>query len=116
MALQIHSPLRTHDESTSGRRYARALFSVPITLHRLREGSIRTTRGITLDIAEGGLGALVQGDLHSGETVSIDLRLSDHPLSTVAIVRYSSDVRTGFEFLGLTAEERLQIANVVGQS
>src|SRR5438309_1956348 len=58
------------------RRYPRALFSVPIRLRHLMAGGISTTRGITLDISESGLGALVQGDLRLGETVEIDLELT----------------------------------------
>lgn len=97
------------------RRYPRALFSVPLRLRHLMAGGISTTRGITLDISEGGLGALVQGDLRLGETVEIDLQLPEQSLSTIAIVRHTSNVRSGFEFLGMTPEERLQIAQTCGQ-
>jgi hypothetical protein len=116
MGTVVHSSLKTQDTSISVRRHARALFSVPITLHHLTGGGVRTTRGITLDISECGLGALVQGNLHVGETVAIDLLLHERPLSTVAIVRHASKVQSGFEFLGLTAEERLQITNMMGHS
>jgi hypothetical protein len=75
----------------------------------LAAGGIRKSRGISLDISEGGLGALVQAQLQVGETVAIDFPLSGHVLSAVAIVRYSSSGRSGFEFVGLTHEERLQI-------
>ncbi len=116
MGIAVHPSLKTQDTSIPVRRPARALFSVPITLHYLSGGGVRTTRGITLDISECGLGALVQGNLHVGDTVAIDLILHEHPLSTVAIVRHSSNVQSGFEFLGMTAEERLQITNIMGQS
>ena len=97
------------------RRCSRTLFSVPIRLRHLIPGGISTRRGITLDISEGGLGALVQGDLRLGETVEIDLQLPGNSLSTVAIVRHTSNVRSGFEFLGITPEERLQIAKTCGR-
>jgi c-di-GMP-binding flagellar brake protein YcgR len=111
-----------HGESVSStttvgqpvRRHARALFSVPIKMHHLMAGGVRTSRGISLDLSEGGMGALVDGSLHIGDTIAVTLRLSECELKTVAIVRHTSDVRSGFEFLGLTAEERLRIANVVG--
>jgi c-di-GMP-binding flagellar brake protein YcgR len=77
-------------------------------------GGIRSLRGISLDISEGGFGAIVQGDLRVGEMVEIDVRIAERPLSAVAIVRHTSSVRSGFEFLGLTAEERQQIANATG--
>ena len=78
-------------------------------------GGLQTAHGITLDISEAGLGALVQGDLRVGETVEIDLRLSERTLSAVAIVRHTSSVRAGFEFLGLTTEERQQISQAAAR-
>jgi hypothetical protein len=53
--------------------------------------------------------------LRLGETVEIDLQLLEHNLSAIAIVRHTSSVRSGFEFLGMTPEERLQIAKTCGQ-
>jgi c-di-GMP-binding flagellar brake protein YcgR len=74
---------------------------------------LQESRGIALDISEGGIGALVQGSVSAGETVLINLAMPGGPLNTVAIVRYHSGNRSGFEFLGLTAEERKTIASVV---
>ena len=116
MPAHLYSGVGSHSANAPDRQHLRALFSVPITLHHLSAGSVRTTRGISLDIGEGGLGALTEGALLVGETVAIDLRLSDRPLTTVAIVRHSSNVRSGFEFVGLTSEERLQITSMIGQS
>lgn len=96
------------------RRHPRALFSVPIVLRHLTREGIQATRGISLDISEGGVGALVQGELLVGEAVEMDLQLHEHALRSVAIVRYTCNTRSGFEFLGLTAEEQVQIAKVVG--
>ncbi|MBZ5657388.1 MAG: PilZ domain-containing protein [Acidobacteriia bacterium] len=94
-------------------RYPRTPFSVPLTIRHLKPGGIQTTHGISLDISEGGLGALVEGTLHVGETVSVDLLLQQHALHSVAIIRHTSSLRSGFEFVGLTAEERQQIADEV---
>ncbi|HEX3822629.1 MAG TPA: PilZ domain-containing protein [Candidatus Sulfotelmatobacter sp.] len=96
------------------RRHPRILFSVPITLRHLVAGGVKTSHGITLDLSEDGMGALVEGSLHIGDTVALELTLPDCALSAVAIVRHSSTLRSGFEFLGLTAEERVHIADVVG--
>lgn len=104
------------DPNAPVRRYTRTLCSVPVTLRHLAAHGINTTRGVSLDISEGGLGALVQGELSVGETVELDLQLRAHALRAVGIVRHSSSVRSGFEFLGLTAEERQQIANLVGNA
>lgn len=98
------------------RRYPRAIFSVPLTLHHLMAGGVGTSHGISLDVSEGGMGALVQGRLSVGETVAIDLPLRERTLNAVAIVRHISDKRCGFEFVGLSAEERAQIMSVAGES
>jgi len=97
-------------------RYARILFSTPITLHYLTTRGIRSSRGVSLDISEGGLGALVEGSLQAGNTVAIDVKLPEFDLKTVAIVRYSTSVRSGFEFLGLTMEERQRLAGLVASA
>ena len=70
-------------------------------------------RGITLDISEGGVGALVQRRLLIGEVVELDLRMPNCSLSAVALVRHSSSNRSGFEFRGLTPEQRRQINDVI---
>lgn len=96
------------------RVYPRTLFSVPLQLRHLRPGGVSTSRGLTLDLSEGGVGALVQIDLIVGEAIEIELQLPKGLLSAVAIVRYSSSLRSGFEFVGLSAEERQKIAATIG--
>lgn len=116
MPAHIHPAIESHEANLSSRRHTRMLFSVPITLRHLCRGGVRASHGISLDLGEGGLGAIVQGEVRVGDTVAIDLPLSEQLLSTVAIVRHTSSVRCGFEFVGLTPEERLQITSVIGQS
>ncbi|MGH9496041.1 MAG: PilZ domain-containing protein, partial [Candidatus Sulfotelmatobacter sp.] len=113
-------PTDTHPVSPAAaaqeavRRDRRALFSVPITLRHLMTGDVRTAHGITLDLSETGMGALVEGGLHVGDTVAVEFTLSDRALNATAVVRHSSSVRSGLEFLGLTVEEHLRIAAIVG--
>ena len=97
-------------------RHPRMLFSVPVIVHHLVPGGVRFTHGITLDISKGGVGALVQGHLRIGETVSLEFELPDHDLNAVGIVRHTCNLRSGFEFLGLTPEERQRIASLVGSA
>jgi PilZ domain-containing protein len=73
-------------------------------------GGFHTTHGISVDISEGGISAIVEADLQIGETVEIDIPLKSGALNTVAILRHVTRSRSGFEFLGLTADERQQIA------
>ncbi|MGB9074980.1 MAG: PilZ domain-containing protein [Terriglobales bacterium] len=116
MSLELHSARTAVAERGPVRRHPRTLFSVPLMLRHLVTGGIRSLRGISLDIGEGGLGAIVQGDLRVGEMVEVDVHIPKGPLSAVAIVRHTSNVQSGLEFLGLTAEERQQIANAIGNS
>jgi hypothetical protein len=90
---EIIRHLRAHTAPPTTRRYPRAVFSVPLTLHYLAAGGVRKSHGISLDIGEGGLGELVEGRLTVGEIVAIDLPLADSVLSVVAVVRYSSQLK-----------------------
>jgi PilZ domain len=96
------------------RRFPRTLYSAPITLHGLATGVLRTCHGISLDLSEGGVGALVSGGPRVGETVQIELQLRECLLCADAVVVHSSGVRSGFQFLGLKAEEKSQIGGMVG--
>ena len=51
-----------------------------------------------------------------GEIVAIDLPLADSVLSVVAVVRYSSQLNTGFEFVGVPPGEADGDANVAGSN
>jgi PilZ domain len=97
-------------------RHPRLLFSVPVMLYHLVPGGMRFTHGVTLNISEGGLGALVKGSLEVGATVSLEFELPDYNLKAVGIVRHSSSARSGFEFVRLTREGRRRIANLVGSA
>jgi len=97
------------------RRYPRSIFTAPLTLRHLGAGGVCKLRGITLDVSEGGMGALVQGNLQLGEAFEVDLHVDGRVLNAVAIVRHTSSVRSGFEFLGMTSEERSQIAEIISR-
>lgn len=97
-------------------RHARVLFSTPIALRHLTAGGLRHSRGVSLDISEGGLGAMVEGSFQVGDTVSIEVKLPGSELSAIGVVRHSSTLRSGFEFLGLTPEERQCIATLVANA
>jgi hypothetical protein len=103
-------PLPGSTYSNGVRRHPRTLFSVPITVRSLEVGGVRSSHGISLDISEGGMGALLQTTLQVGEKVKIDLPLPMNALSAVAVVRHSSKSRSGFEFVGLSPDECSQIA------
>jgi len=104
---QISVPIA---HSSGIRRHPRTLFSVPITVEHASGNLLQSTHGISLDISEGGLGALVPTSLQVGDTVAVHLPLSSHDLTTVAVVRHSSNQRSGLEFVGITADQWSQLA------
>jgi len=109
--MQLHSELKPSSASERGaRRHVRHVYSVPITLRHLGLDRVRVTHGVTLDISEGGFAAVVEENLRTGETVRLDLPLAAFSLDTLAVVRYVSSSRSGFEFLNLNAQARQQIA------
>ena len=110
MQLESHSSPSPHYEN-GVRRHPRYPFSVPVTFRYLLPEGFRSCHGMSLDISEGGMGAIVQDDLRVGESVKIDLPLPGGALTMVAIVRYTSSSRSGLEFLGLTPEERTRITS-----
>lgn len=114
MQVPTHSTTESRGTRVRFRQHPRAFLSVPITLKHLSPGGVRTVRGISLDLGVGGLGAMVQGEVQVGDTVSIDFQLSQGALTTVAIVRHTSSTRSGFEFVGLTVAELGWISIFVG--
>jgi hypothetical protein len=116
MSVDLHSARAADSEPRPQQRYPRSLFSVPVTLRHRGVGEIRSSPAISLDLSEGGLGAIVSGGLQVGQMVEIDIRVAECALRAVAIVRYTTDVRSGFEFVGLTPEKRRQIANATGHA
>lgn len=116
--MQVHWDAIAHHKSSNRcqRRYPRAIFSAPISIRRLMPGGVGLTHGISLDISEGGMGVLVENELKSGDVLEVDLQLPSQKLNAVAIVRHTSSTRSGFEFLGLTQQERRQIGQIVGKA
>ena len=94
------------------RRHPRIPFSVPFRIHHLKAGMSGISSGMSLDLSEGGFGALVNGKLRAGETVEIEFSVEGSDLRLIAIVRYCSSFGCGLEFLGLTPDERSQISQV----
>lgn len=92
------------------RQYPRYPFTVPVRLRRLLQRGFETNLATTLDLGRGGFGAILGNALRVGEAVEIDLTLPSGPVRVLGIVRYSFDQQCGFEFLGLTAEEKQLIA------
>jgi len=103
-------PTPVFDE-TPQRISPRHPINVPLDLIVLRSGVPENLPGRCTDISEAGVGAVVAGELATGQQVAVELRLPNVgvPVRARALVRYQSRLRCGLEFVGLTVEQREMI-------
>lgn len=89
------------------RRFPRYSLQVPLDLMTLRSGIPFTIPGRSLDVGEGGLAAVIAGELRPGESVGVELRLpfTAEPIQAKAVVRHHGFLRCGLEFLSMPPEQ-----------
>lgn len=88
---------------TLPRAYPRFLLDVRIIV-RGKE----TLHGRTKDIAEGGLGATIPGEIAIGEIVELELQVAEgvEAMKLQSEVRYRKGFQYGFKFLSATEQQR----------
>jgi c-di-GMP-binding flagellar brake protein YcgR len=93
------------------RRHPRYRADFPLKATALRDDGYTEIQGRCSDIGQGGIGAVLNGELPSGEVISLELHLpsSLKSLAIRAIVRYQKGFVHGLEFLGLSDEQQLAI-------
>lgn len=93
---------------SEARRFSRQPINTLLDVIALRSGVPENLPGRCLDLGEGGVGAMVAGELSAGQHVAIELRLPDVgvPLRARARVRYQGKLRCGFEFVALPTEQQ----------
>lgn len=93
--------------SAQRRRVSRYPLAVPIDLTVLRSGIPDCIPGRSLDLGEGGLAAVMAGELRAGEIVGAEFRLPNlgAPVRAKAVVRHQAQLRCGIEFLRLSPEQ-----------
>jgi len=98
-------------EKTPRRDFPRHPVSVALDVIALRSGVPENLPGRCTDLSERGVGAMVAGELSAGQHVAVELRLPNVgvPVRTRAVVRYQGTLRCGFEFIGLSVEQREMI-------
>jgi TonB family protein len=98
-------------EPGSQRGIPRRPLFVPLDVIVLRSGIPENLPGRCTDLSEGGVGAMVAGELIPGQQVAIELRLPNMglPVRSRALVRYQQRLRCGLQFVGLTPEQREMI-------
>ena len=96
---------------TNTRRVPRFPLSVPAEVTVLRSGIPYSIPGRSVTLGERGLGLVLAGELHPGDSVGIEFRLPDAGGSfrLKAIVRYQALLHCGLEFVSLTSEQQTLI-------
>ena len=102
----------------SRRRVPRYRLHSPLDVTVLRSGIPETVPGRSVNVCEGGIAAMLAGELTPGEAVGLEVQLPllSDPLRTRATVRYQENLRCGLEFVGLSAEQRAAIRDWVKES
>lgn len=93
------------------RRAFRHPVAVPLDVTVLRSGVPDCIPGRSLNVSEGGLAAVVAGELRPGDSVGIEMRLphANLPLMAKAVVRHQARLQCGLEFVGLSPEQQALI-------
>ncbi len=90
------------------RRFVRQAIAVPIDVVVLRSGIPCTIPGRSLDLAQGGVAAIVAGDLRPGESVGLEIKLPFglEPVQAKAVVRDQRQLCCRFRFVAMGPESR----------
>src|SRR5271166_7016558 len=90
----------------SRRRELRYGVEVPLSVTVLRSGIPDTLPGRSVNLGEGGVAAVLAGELLPGEAVGVEIRLpmTVDSLCVQALVRHHDKLRSGMEFVGLSAQ------------
>src|SRR4029077_13094667 len=86
----------------SRRRLPRYRVQSPLDVTVLRSGIPDTLPGRSLNLCEGGIAAILAGDVLPGETVGIEIKLplvAGDPLRARGRVRHYDKLRSGMEFV-----------------
>jgi TonB family protein len=105
-------------EQASRRRWLRYRVQALLDVTVVRAGTPDILPGRSVNLGEGGMSAVLAGELLPGETVGVEIRLprAADPLRTRALVRHQDKLRSGLQFVGLSAEQREAIRGLVGDA
>lgn len=105
--MASEAPARGWD-GPSRRRVPRFPMHAVLDVTVLRSGIPDTVPGRAVNVCESGIAAVLAQELVPGESVAIEVQLSlgSPPLRARAVVRYQDKLRSGLEFVALTAGQR----------
>ena len=99
----------TQQGFSEGRRtLPRYLVAAPIDIVVLRSGVPDTIPGRSIDLGEGGLGAIAASELQPGQSVAVEIFLPNatQPIRARAQVRYQQKLHCGLKFFALPRHEQ----------
>ena len=104
--LQLQSPTQYAVQ----RKHQRYVFSESLVIIRsFSPTDMRRSPGICTEISKGGLSAIVTEPLKVEEEVELSFSISGDRIQVKAVVRNQFQFRQGFEFVGLSDENRDKI-------
>jgi TonB family protein len=105
-------------DQPSRRRWLRYRVQALLDVKVVRSGIPDVLPGRSVNLGEGGVSAALAGELLPGEAVGVEIQLPQvaDPLRTRALVRHQDKLRSGLEFVGLSAEQQAAIRNWAGDA
>ena len=93
------------------RRYPRYRTDLKLTVLVLGSEGHFGVNGWCNQIGEGGLGAIISTEVSIGELVNLEwsMPIEQQPISLRAVVRWRNRLQHGFEFLGISSQQRAMI-------
>jgi hypothetical protein len=109
-SMNFSGPQLPKDEGCR-RRFPRCRTDLKLTVLVLGPDGHFEIKGLCNQIAEGGLGAIISGELSVGEMVNLQLSIPSEPqpISLRAVVRWRNRLQYGFEFFGISSPQRALI-------
>src|SRR5215831_18783895 len=97
-----------HPHASGARRVVpRRRLAVPLNVTVLRSGVPDAVPGRSIDVGEGGVGAVLAAELFPGELVGVEFRLPESGFVLAkARVCYQEKLRCGLQFLAIPADQR----------
>jgi len=102
------APERILNSPPVGRRAGmRRRLAVPLSVTVLRSGVPDSVPGRSVDVSEGGIGAVLAGELFPGELVGVEFNLpKSRQVLAKARVCYQERLRCGLQFLAIPQEQK----------
>lgn len=111
-------PQGKNPKKPSRQQRVRYRVQAPVDVTVLRSGIPDTLPGRSVNLSEGGVAAVIAGELLPGEAVGVEIRLpqTSEPLISRALVKHHDKLRSGMEFVGLSQKQQATIRRWAQQS